>query len=460
MKILVIDDEKSVCELLELIFKKEKYEVFTAFSYSEAIEFLKKNSVDIVISDLKLGKKDSGIDILKFLKENNRREIFILITAYASAESAIETLKLGAFDYITKPFDVNDIKRIVNNAVRHLKDKYFFEDDHGEFEVSPRIVGKSQSMIEIFKTIGLVANTDTTIFLTGESGTGKEVVARAIHRASMRKNQPFVSINCGAFPDTLLESELFGYQKGAFTGAYTNKKGLFEVANKGTLFLDEIGEMSTTMQVKLLSAIQNKKIRRLGGTEEIPIDIRIIAATNKNIEKLIKEGKFREDLYYRLAVIPINVPPLRERKEDIPELANYFLKLFSYKVGKNIKGFSDKAMEILKSYSWPGNVRQLENLVERLVVLETEKEIREETVRKFLDPSPVKKEEKGEFSYFEKFVLSNLNLDKFLEKVEREIVVEALKRNRWVQIETANFLNISYRSLRHRMDKLKINDKK
>ncbi len=460
MKILVIDDEKSVCELLELIFKKEKYEVFTAFSYSEAIEFLKKNSVDIVISDLKLGKKDSGIDILKFLKENDRREIFILITAYASAESAIETLKLGAFDYITKPFDVNDIKRIVNNAVRHLKDKYFFEDDYGEFEVAPRIVGRSQSMIEIFKTIGLVANTDTTILLTGESGTGKEVVARAIHRASMRKNQPFVSINCGAFPDTLLESELFGYQKGAFTGAYTNKKGLFEVANKGTLFLDEIGEMSTTMQVKLLSAIQNKKIRRLGGTEEIPIDIRIIAATNKNIEKLIKEGKFREDLYYRLAVIPINVPPLRERKEDIPELANYFLKLFSYKVGKNIKGFSDKAMEILKSYSWPGNVRQLENLVERLVVLETEKEIREETVKKFLNPKPIEREEEGKFSYFERFVLSNLNLDKFLEEIEKEIVVEALKRNRWVQIETANFLGISYRSLRHRMDKLKINDKK
>ena len=459
MKILIVDDEKSVCELLELVFKKEKYEVFSVQSYERAIEFLNENSVDIVICDLKLGRKKSGVDILKYLRENNRKEIFILITAFASAESAIETLKLGAFDYITKPFDIGDIKKIVNNAKKHIKDRYKTEEEEGDFEFCTRIVGKSQPMIEIFKTIGLVANTDTTILLTGESGTGKEVIARAIHSASKRKSGQFVSINCGAFPDTLLESELFGYKKGSFTGAYTNKIGLFEVASGGTLFLDEIAEMSTTMQVKLLSAIQNRKIRRLGDTEEIPIDIRIIAATNKNLENLIKEGRFREDLYYRLAVIPINVPPLRERREDIIELANYFLRLFNFKIGKSIKGFSEEAMEILKSYDWPGNVRQLENLIERLVVLETEKEIRGDTVRNFLTLS-LKKTKDKKLNYYDRFALSNLNLKEFLENIEKEIILEALNRNRWVQIDTANFLKISYRSLRHRMEKLKIGDKK
>ncbi len=458
MKLLIVDDEKSVCELLELVFKKENYDVFSVHSYDEAITFLEENEVDIVICDLKLGKRRNGVDVLRYLTENKRKEIFILITAFASAESAIETLKLGAFDYITKPFDIGDIKRIVENAKRHIKERYK-DDEGGEFEFSTRIIGKSQPMIEIFKTVGLVANTDTTILLTGESGTGKEVIARAIHRASKRRSGPFVSINCGAFPDTLLESELFGYKKGSFTGAYTNKIGLFEVASGGTLFLDEIAEMSTTMQVKLLSAIQNKKIRRLGDTEEVPINIRIIAATNKNLENMIAKGKFREDLYYRLAVIPINVPPLRERKEDIPELANYFLRLFNFRIGKNIKGFKEEAMEILKSYDWPGNVRELENLVERLVVLETEKEIGGNTVRKFLKPVS-KTEVKKEQSYYDKFIFSNLNLDEFLADIEKEIILETLKKNRWVQRDTANFLKISYRSLRHRMEKLKIVDKK
>jgi two-component system, NtrC family, response regulator PilR len=377
------------------------------------------------------------------------------VTAYASADSAIDALKFGAYDYITKPFDVDDLKKIVQNAA----DKSFQQKTHkseADTDIASKhaIIGISPAMIKVYKTIGVIAPNESTILLTGESGTGKEMVARVIHDSGPRKQHPFVSINCGAFPETLLESELFGFQKGAFTGAIGTKKGLFEVAHRGTLFLDEIAETTPAMQVKLLRAIQEKRIRRLGTTEEIPIDVRIVAATNRDLEQLIRDGAFREDLYYRIAVIPIHLPPLRERREDIPLLANFFLRKFNRKLGKNIESLSIRVMELLLRYDWRGNVRELENVIERAVAMETTDKIQLEQLPPhicgFQGASPVAAAEVPALDE------GGLDLDLYLQDIEKKLIAQALEKTGGVQIEAAKILKITYRSLRHRMQKLDI----
>ncbi len=454
MKLLIVDDELSMRELLEIVFKDEGYEVFTADSLEEATATLAVEPVDIIISDLKLSD-GSGMTLLSHVRKHLPEAIFVLITAYASADSAIDALKYGAYDYITKPFDIEEIKRIVHNASEKLAQTSADRPADIRVPDSSRIIGVSPAMIKIYKTIGTIAQTDSTILLTGESGTGKEMIARVIHDSGPRSQYPFVSVNCGAFPETLLESELFGYQKGAFTGAVGNKRGLFEVAHHGTLFLDEIAETTPAMQVKLLRAIQEKRIRRLGSTEEIPVDCRIIAATNKDLPELIDQGAFREDLYYRIAVIPIHLPPLRERKEDIPALAKYFLQRFNRKMGKNIQDFERQTMELFVRHDWRGNVRELENLIERAVALETAEKIN-------VDHLPMEFFSSGENSNradavsIPQIETDGLDLDHYLEDVERKFILKALEMTGGVQVEAARLLHLSYRSLRHRMQKLDI----
>lgn len=453
MNLLIVDDELSMRELLEFVFGDEGFQVFTASSIAEAHASLSANSIQIVISDMRLGD-GNGLDLLKHIRQDYPEIMFILVTAYASADSAIDALKFGAYDYITKPFDVDDLKKIVQNAAeKSFQQKSHKAEADADIASKNAIIGISPAMIRVYKTIGVIAPNESTILLTGESGTGKEMVARVIHDSGPRKQHPFVSINCGAFPETLLESELFGFQKGAFTGAIGTKKGLFEVAHRGTLFLDEIAETTPAMQVKLLRAIQEKRIRRLGSTEEIPIDVRIIAATNRDLERLIREGSFREDLYYRIAVIPIHLPPLRERREDIPLLSNFFLRKFNQKLGKNIESLSIRAMELLLRYDWRGNVRELENVIERAVAMETTDKIQADQlpalIHSYQDvpPAPL-----AEVPVLE----DGLDLDRYLMDLEKRIIMLALEKSGGVQIEAAKILRITYRSLRHRMQKLDI----
>ncbi|MEJ2111185.1 MAG: sigma-54 dependent transcriptional regulator, partial [Acidobacteriota bacterium] len=388
-KILVVDDEPNITELLEIAFQEDGLDVLKSGSGREALDLIRKQQIDIVISDIKMPDL-SGVELLHEAKQFSQDTVFIMITAFAGTETAIEALQHGAYDYITKPFKMDELRAIIKRGLEtrnSLKPATAATADEIEkrqgqqlFKALHRIqvVGKSPKMIEVYRTIGTVAMGESTILITGESGTGKELVARAIHEASNRKEKPFVSINCGAFPETLLESELFGYMKGAFTGATANRKGLFEVASGGSIFLDEIGDMTAAMQVKLLRVLQERCFRPLGGSEEIPTDVRVIAATNQDLAARIQEGLFREDLYYRVAVINISLPPLRERSEDIGLLALYFLRQYAEKAKKSINGIAPEALQALESYDWPGNVRQLENTIERAVALETTKTIQME----------------------------------------------------------------------------------
>jgi len=370
--ILIVDDEKSILDLLSVVFKKEGYGVKIASSGVQAREILEKENVDLVITDIKM-PQTSGMDVLKFTKGLNPETPVILITAYGSIKQAIDALKAGALDYVVKPFDVEELKILVARGLeklrlkqenillkRDLKDRYAFE----------KMVGKSRTMQEVYSLIEKVATTDSTVLITGESGTGKEMAARAVHSLSPRRDNPFVSINCAALPENLLESELFGHAKGSFTGAVSEKKGMFEAATRGTLFLDEVGEMSPWTQVKLLRAIQERLVRRVGGNDEIPIDVRIIAATNQDLKKRIEEGKFREELFYRLNVISFEMPPLRKRTEDIPLLIAHFLEKYCTKLGKPLKRMTPDVFGLLEAYHWPGNIRELENVVERVVAIE------------------------------------------------------------------------------------------
>jgi two-component system response regulator PilR (NtrC family) len=372
-RILVVDDEPSMRELLGIMLRREGFEVVVAESRAMASAVLAKGPVDMVITDVKLPDGD-GIEILRHVKAASPETVVVVMTAFGSTQTAVAALKLGAHDYLTKPFDVEELKIVVRGALerRQLEEenlllKAEFRTRHG----LDRIIGVSPSMAAVFSLIRSVAGTSSTVLVTGESGTGKELAAKAIHALSPRRDAPFVSINCGALTESLLESELFGHMRGAFTDAHQNKKGLFEAAHRGTLFLDEVGETSPGMQVKLLRALQDRKIRRVGGTDEIDVDVRIVAATNRPLEDLVKERRFREDLFYRLNVIPIRIPPLRERREDIPLLAEHFLAEFSQEMGKRVARISSEAMSRLLSYRWPGNVRELENVIERAVALET-----------------------------------------------------------------------------------------
>jgi two-component system response regulator PilR (NtrC family) len=455
-RILIVDDEEGMREFLSILLQKEGYQVETASSGQEALARLGEQRFDLVVTDLKMPRM-SGIEVLHRIKEGDPDVGVVLITAYASTETAVDAMKGGAFDYIAKPFDVEEMKEVVRGALRRR-----LKEGPGKLlETSPtprtgfgEILGVSPAMQRIFDLIPKVAPTPTNVLITGESGTGKELVALAIHDHSRRKDGPMVTINCGGIPENLLESELFGYQKGAFTGAAANKPGLLELADKGTVFLDEVGELPPQLQVKLLRVVQERTFQRVGGTEPIHVDVRFICATNKNLEEEVIQGRFREDLYYRINVVQIHVPPLRERKEDIPLLAHHFLEKYAREMGKDVQGLSSYAMEVLKTYHFPGNVRELENIIQRGVALEQSKIILPESLKL----ASFKQKGAQGCEYLERpkedMLGEGFNLEEWLQEQERGFILKALERAGGVKTEAAKLLGISFRSLRYRLEKL------
>jgi two-component system response regulator PilR (NtrC family) len=447
-----VDDERSMRELLAIVLKREGHDVLLAENGQAAIDMLEKESVELLISDVKMPDV-SGVQVLAAAQRANPDIIGIMITAYATTETAVEALRLGAYDYLSKPFNVDELKLKVRKALerRRLQQenvllKRALQDTH-QFS---NIIGRSPLMHAVFQLIQTIAPTNSTVLVTGESGTGKELVARAIHFNSGRKDRPFVALNCGALPETLLESELFGHVRGAFTGADANKKGLIEVAEKGTIFLDEIGEMTPMVQVKLLRVLQERKFRRLGGTEEIEADIRIIAATNRDLSKLVSEGKFREDLFYRINVIPVRLPPLRDRLDDIPLLAEHFLVKYAAQIRRPISGISPEALRKLQAYPWPGNIRELENAIERAVALETGPFIEAASL-----PDHVLSgiSASGNGNGAEGLPATGFDLERHVEDIEREYIAEALRRAGGVKSRAAELLGMSFRSFRYYMKK-------
>ena len=441
-------------EMLSITLRKEGFDVQTAATRVEAAAVLARAPVDVVVTDLRLPDGD-GVEVLRHVKGASPETIVIMMTAYGTAESAVAALKLGAHDYLTKPFDIEELKIVLRNALererlseenRLLRAE--FRSQHG----LQGIVGVSQAMTTLLDLVRTVARTSSTVLLTGESGTGKELVARAIHAGSPRAEAPYVSVNCGALPETLLESELFGHMKGAFTDAHQSKRGLFEAAHRGTLLLDEVGDTPLPMQVKLLRALQEKRIRRVGGTEEIDVDVRLIAATNRSLEALLAEKKFREDLFYRLNVIPIRIPPLRERREDIPALADHFLQRFSKEMGKGVRAISPSALAQLERYSWPGNVRELENVIERAVALETTPSVLEERLPEAL-LAPARA------SGTPATLSPGFALDRHLAEIEAQFVRQALTEAQGDRAQASSLLGLAPRSLRYLIQKYGISDK-
>ena len=447
-RVLVVDDEQSMREVLAIMLTKEGYEVVAADSRAQAAAVLAKAPADLVITDVRLPDGD-GIEILRHVKAASPETAVVVMTAYGTTETAVAALKLGAHDYLTKPFDVDELKIVVRGALeaqrlteenRRLKAE--LRSRHG----LDRIIGVSRAMASVFDLIQSVAATSSTVLITGESGTGKELVARAIHTLSPRRDAAFVSINCGALPETLLESELFGHMKGAFTDAHQTKKGLFETAHRGTLFLDEVGETPPAMQVKLLRALQEKRIRRVGGTDEVEVDVRVISATNRPLEKLIEEKRFREDLFYRLQVIPIHAPPLRDRPEDILLLAEHFLQKFNQEMGKGVAKISEQAKGLLVKHTWPGNVRELENAIERAVALETSEAVLPERL-----PEGIRGGGHPESAVPE--MQAGFSLDQHLLAIERELLRRALSQANGDRGGAAGLLGVTPRSLRYLIQK-------
>jgi two-component system response regulator PilR (NtrC family) len=452
-KILIVDDERSIRELLEIFLKKEGFDVRVAQNVTEALELNKQTEFDLIVSDIRMPDM-SGIDLLRTLRNNNFSGQFILLTAFASADAAIQALKMGAFDYILKTDNfMEELRVVVHHALenRRLREENtYLRREFRKVHGLGNLIGRSATMQELFKMIEVVSATNSTVLITGESGTGKELVAKAIHLNSPRAEAPFVSVNCGAFPENLLESELFGYMKGAFTGAVSNKKGLFEVAEKGTIFLDEVGEMSPGMQVKLLRAIQERAVRRVGGTEEAPVDVRIIAATNRDLAAMVAENQFREDLYYRISVIPLEIPALRHRRDDIPLLADHFLSRLKSSMKKDIDGISEEALRRMESYDWPGNVRELENAMERAYILETSREL---TAAFLPDGSALSG---GPIKVIADLPAEGIDLEAYVENLQKGFLEEALRRSDGVQVKAAQLLRMSYRSFRHYLQKYSI----
>jgi two-component system response regulator PilR (NtrC family) len=445
-RILIVDDEPSMRELLGIMLRKEGYDVVTAQSRATAAAAFAEGAIHMVITDVKLPDGD-GIEILRHVKAASPETVVIVMTAFGSTETAVAALKLGAQDYLIKPFDVEELKIVVKGALekRQLQDenlrlKAEFRTQHG----LEQMIGVAPRMLAVFDMVRSVAAANSTVMLTGESGTGKDLVAKAIHALSTRRDAPFVSINCGAVPESLLESELFGHVKGAFTDANQNKKGLFEVAHHGTIFLDEVAEMPLSMQVKLLRVLQDRRFRRVGGTAEMEVDVRVVAATNRPIEQFVRDRLFREDLYYRLNVIPIRMPPLRDRPEDIPLLAEHFRKRFAREMAKEVAAISAQAMERLERYRWPGNVRELENVLERAVALE-------------LTPTILPERLPEVFSQAERAPAATLgegfSLGLHLEGVEAELLRRALDESKGDRARTAELLGVTPRSLRYLLKK-------
>jgi len=450
-RILVVDDERSMRELLAIVLRREGYEVLLAENGRAAIETLEREPVDLLISDIKMPDL-SGVDVLRAAKRVDQDILGIMITAFASTETAVEAMRLGACDYLSKPFDVDLLKMKVREKIenRQLRqENVLLKRTLGMAHQFSNIIGRSEAMLAVFKMIETVARTNSTILLTGESGTGKGLVAQAIHFNSLRRDKPMVSLNCGAMPEALLESELFGHMRGAFTGADANKKGLLEVAEKGTIFLDEIGEMSAVMQVKLLRVLQERRFRRVGGLEELTADIRVIAATNQNLSKAVAEGRFREDLYYRINVIPIALPPLRERREDIPLIAEHFLAKYAEQMGKTVTGISRETMELLMRYDWPGNIRELENNIERAVALEATPSILPESL-----PLSIRGAEAASASAPDNALPpAGFDLEAHVQEIERAYIAQALQRAGGVQVRAAELLGMSFRSFRYYVKK-------
>ncbi len=460
--ILVCDDERSICEMLDIALRREGHKVETVNSGDAAKKKLDSALYDVIVTDIKMPKTD-GIEVLRYAHQVSPDSAVILITAVDDYEAAVQAVKAGgAADYIRKsPALVDEIKLTIKGTLDKLalsRQNFAFKRDAATRNSLDNIVGASVAIERLKQTIRTVASTQSTILIYGESGTGKELVARAVHVCSPRATEPFVSINCGAFPETLLESELFGYVKGAFTGATQNKRGLFEVAHEGTIFLDEISEMSLTMQVKLLRVLQERCVRPVGGTDEIAIDVRVIAATNRDLDKAVSENTFREDLYYRLNVIPVLVPPLRDRREDIPLLVNHFLKKYASAAGRGISRVNSASLEALCGYDWPGNVRQLENTVERAVALETGEELRVELP---VERSKAKAAAAGvdvlggsSVGVANGAVLPDgVDMEKYVADIEKQLLQAALTQSNGVQTRAADVLKISYRSFRHLMKK-------
>ncbi len=451
-QVLVVDDETGMREFLKIMLEKMGYQAEAADSGETAIQRLEQGRFNLVICDLKMPRV-SGMEVLRRSKEINPEAPVIMITAFGSAESAVEAMKLGAYDYISKPFKVDEIQLVIQKALekarlveeniqlkRELKNKYGFHN----------LIGLSEPMRKIYEMIRQVAPSKSNILISGESGTGKELVAKAIHYNSPRRNYPLLTVNCASIPESLLESELFGHTRGAFTGAYQSKRGVFELADSGTIFLDEIAEMAPSLQAKLLRVIEDRSFRKVGGEQELKVDVRIIAATNRDPEKEIAAGKFRDDLYYRLNVIRIHLPLLRERKEDIPILAQHFLEKYTRELDKPIRKISDEVEQIFMKYPWPGNVRELQNVIERAVSLEGTEVILPESI-----PEKVRYPEvRLELASGIHLPPQGIDLEKTLQDLECKLIKEALAETRGVKVKAAELLGLSFRSFRYRVTKL------
>lgn len=449
-KILVVDDELKIRESFSDILGLEDFEVETAQNGEEAIEMIDQDYYDVALIDLNMPKVD-GMEVLKYLVEHSIDTIGIILTGYATIRTAVEAMKAGAFDYLAKPVKMEEVIMVINRALEfrdikrenvllknQLKKRYKFEN----------FIGDSPQMHHVFRVIEKVADTDSTVLILGESGTGKELVAKAIHYNSMRRDKPLIPVNCGAIPEDLLESELFGHEKGAFTNAIRTRIGRFEMSNGGTIFLDEIGEMSPHLQVKLLRILQEQEFERLGGTKTIKCDIRVIAATNKDLDKLVLENEFREDLYYRLRVIPIEIPPLRERRSDIPLLIRHFVDLMIKTRGKEIKGVSKDVIKAFMNYEWPGNVRELENIIERMIILTDADELTIQDV-----PDKILQKQRSEEIGPSMIPDDGFSLNNAINEYERLLIIRALEKADWVKNRAAKLLNMNRTTLVEKIKK-------
>ncbi|HIF91921.1 MAG: sigma-54 dependent transcriptional regulator [Myxococcales bacterium] len=452
-RILVVDDEQSMREFLEIFLRREGYDVVTAPDVDTAVMHLEADEIDLVVTDMQMPEK-TGLDLLLAAREISPETILIVVTAFGTTDSAIAAMKEGAYDYLTKPFKVEELRIVIEKAL----EKKLLSNENRRLRQELRnhsrdrnIIGHSQAMQAVYDLIARVAETKTNVLVSGESGTGKELVARAIHEQSDRSDQPFIAINCGAIPENLLESELFGHMKGAFTGAVQTKQGLFEAATGGTLFLDEIGELSQPLQVKLLRALQERSIRRVGDIVDRKIDVRIVSATNRHLEDEVSAGRFREDVYYRLNVIQLTLPPLRDRLEDIPLLAQHFIRVFAEDMGKTIEGMDDEVYEVLAGYEFPGNVRELENLIERAVAL-----TRVPIIGRDMLPANVTRSRESRPTT--RITEQGVDLETLVADYERSLLREALLLSGGVKKRAARLLGVSFRSFRYRVEKLGIED--
>jgi two-component system response regulator PilR (NtrC family) len=464
--VLVCDDERSICTVLEVALRHEGHRVETVNTSEAAKARINGAMYDVIVTDIRMPTREEGMDVLRHARRVSPDTAVVLMTAVGELDTCMEAVREGAFDYLLKEpgKDIQNIKVAVSNALQTAalrRQNFAFRRDAATRNSLDNIVGSSSAVQALKETIRTIASTGSTVLICGESGTGKELVARAIHACSARAGEPFVSVNCGAFPETLLESELFGYVRGAFTGATQNKRGLFEVAQGGTILLDEISEMSVAMQVKVLRVLQERCIRPVGGTTETSIDVRVIAATNRELGEMVHGNTFREDLYYRISVIPLTVPPLRDRPEDIEQLANHFLKKYASLMGKPVYRLTAQSAQMLQGYGWPGNVRQLENTIERAVAMETSEELRVELPTErpraraaaagadggdgssitFAPERPVSLPPEG------------IDFEQVIAKIERSLLEAALRREQNVQTRAATLLNLSYRSFRHLLKK-------